>query len=103
MAAQSTTALPTHVPTQIAVLVEGALAAGVHEARPIVDADGSPATLIQAGKVVLLRVIGLDQIGTDRIDAFLLDDEVQLTFAERCSSFMSEAGSHRNLWFIIAR
>jgi hypothetical protein len=69
------TTLPTDNATRLAVLVEGALAAGTCEARPIVDADGKPATLTDCGKVTLLRVINETRKGTDRIDCFLVDDD----------------------------
>ena len=44
--------------------------AGVHEAQTITDDNGDPATLTQAGRVTLLRVINEAQKGTDRIDCF---------------------------------
>jgi hypothetical protein len=67
--------LSTDTPMKLAVLVEGALAVGVHEAQAVTDADGNPATLTTAGRVTLLRVIDESRKGFDRIDVFVLGDD----------------------------
>ena len=62
--------------TKLAILTEGALAAGVHEAQAIIDGDGQPATMTRAGRVTLLRVVDESRKGFDRVDVFLDADDV---------------------------
>jgi hypothetical protein len=81
--------VPTDIATKLAVLVEGCLAVGAREGQPVTDAEGSPATLTECGRVALLRVIDETRKGHDRIDCFLIDDgddddlEVRLTPSDR--------------------
>jgi hypothetical protein len=64
----------TDTATKLAILVEGALAAGVGEAQPFTDKDGELRTVTKCWRVRLLRAINSARRGTDRIGCVLLDD-----------------------------
>jgi hypothetical protein len=69
------TELPTDVPTQLAILVQGAILSGLREAELIIDSEGKPATRTDCGCLSLLRVIDETRKGFDRIDALLVGNE----------------------------
>jgi hypothetical protein len=82
--------------TKLCILVESALAVGAHEARPVTDAEGNPATLTECGSVLLLRILNEEKRGHDRIDVFLSDDdddEVRLGSKDRLFT-LQEHGPH---------
>jgi hypothetical protein len=70
------TELPKDVPTQIAILVQGAILAGAREAQLITDSESKPATVTECGtRLRLVRVIDETRKGFDQIDALLLGNE----------------------------